>query len=167
MERTKRLGSTAYHEAGHAVIGRVLGLSCGDATAEPDHDSAGHAITHDQWVTWRDWEERGKWRDLSSVVLARVISFMAGVESENELLGRNEGGDGDDRFQVRLMASELDIPNGNWECYEMRIRAQTRRLVRRHRLRIERVAQALLERGTLEADEIDAIIGLGGCNHRR
>jgi ATP-dependent Zn protease len=43
--------SIAYHEAGHAVRGRVLGLDCGSATIAPDDDAAGHAITADPWVT--------------------------------------------------------------------------------------------------------------------
>jgi len=32
---------TAFHEAGHAVIGRVLGMACGQVTIVPDHDSLG------------------------------------------------------------------------------------------------------------------------------
>jgi hypothetical protein len=35
MNRRKRV---AYHEAGHAVIGRVLALPCGSATIVPDYD---------------------------------------------------------------------------------------------------------------------------------
>jgi len=37
---------TAYHEAGHAVIGRVLGMTCGGATIVPDYDACawGNAI---------------------------------------------------------------------------------------------------------------------------
>jgi len=159
MKRTNKLKSTAYHEAGHAVIGRVLGLSCGSTTIKPDYDSVGHAIIFDPWLVLNNWEKHGKYRDPSSVFLARTISLMAGVESEEMILGQNQGGDNDDRYQILLTAdSELNIPNGDWERYEVRIRAQTRRLIRRHRLRIERVAQALLERGTLEADEIEAII---------
>ena len=37
---------TAVHEAGHAVVGRALGLLCGQATCGPDVEGeAGHAIT--------------------------------------------------------------------------------------------------------------------------
>ena len=38
---------TAIHEAGRAVIGRVLCLECGYLTIEPDEDAsaAGHAVT--------------------------------------------------------------------------------------------------------------------------
>jgi ATP-dependent Zn protease len=39
--------STAYHEAGHAVIARVLTLASGPATIKPDYDegTAGFSIT--------------------------------------------------------------------------------------------------------------------------
>jgi ATP-dependent Zn protease len=35
---TKQLRRTAIHEAGHAVVGRVLGTTCGEATIVPDYD---------------------------------------------------------------------------------------------------------------------------------
>jgi ATP-dependent Zn protease len=38
--RTKtELRHTAYHEAGHAVVGRVLGLTLGEATIVPDYEA--------------------------------------------------------------------------------------------------------------------------------
>ena len=40
----------AVHEAGHAVIGRVLGMECGPVTIVPDDDSLGHSITFDPWL---------------------------------------------------------------------------------------------------------------------
>lgn len=50
IERTKKQRkTTAYHEAGHAVIGRVLTLHFGRATIRPNYAeaTAGHVITHD------------------------------------------------------------------------------------------------------------------------
>ncbi|MBR0831405.1 hypothetical protein JQ596_38460 [Bradyrhizobium manausense] len=43
---------TATHEAGHAVIGRVLTLLCGGATIVVDYEagSAGHTITEDPYL---------------------------------------------------------------------------------------------------------------------
>src|SRR6266446_6649808 len=51
--------STAIHEAGHAVIGRVLGLTCDSATIIPNEDEreAGHALIADPWKTHSDWEQ--------------------------------------------------------------------------------------------------------------
>ena len=38
---------TAIHEAGHAVIARVLTLSCGDVSINADGHSAGRTLVHD------------------------------------------------------------------------------------------------------------------------
>ena len=91
---------------------------------------------------------------------------MAGAEAEHELLGHSAGGDGDDRYQIELMAETrwAFSSDEEWKRYEPRMRRQTRRLVRKHRDKIERVADALLEHGSLEPDEINRIIegGTGG-----
>jgi ATP-dependent Zn protease len=150
---------SATHEAGHAVIARVLTLACGEATIVPDYDAggAGYSLTKDPWQCVFEWEKRGKVRDNPDAVWhARIIAFMAGAEAEQVLLGATQGGDGDDRDQIELMADELD---GSWSRIEPRLRAMTRMLVRRHRARIERVAAALLERRTLSREELDHLVG--------
>lgn len=152
--------STAYHEAGHAVIARVLTLHAGHATIKPDYEkgAAGLAITHDPSSTLYQWEKRGKVRFNEDVVwLARVMTCMAGAEAEKVLLGRTATGDSDDRHEILLMWEELrHLP---WERYEPRLRAMTRMLVRRHRARIERVANALLAETTLSAERLDELVG--------
>ena len=150
---------TAHHEAGHAVVAAVLGLAGGSVTIEPDHDSAGHTYVPDPWATLWHWEQRGKFRDASSAFLATVIARMAGAEAESVLLGQVALGDGDDRDQINLLAeSEIEIPLDDWPKFEARLRAQTRRLIRRHRQSILRVAEALIERGTLQANEVESLI---------
>lgn len=75
--------ATAYHEAGHAVIGRIVGIPCGRAAIEADHDSAGHGVTDGPWDAMRGaWERRGKFRDVASVFRGRIIAFAAGAEAE-------------------------------------------------------------------------------------
>jgi ATP-dependent Zn protease len=101
------MNSTAVHEAGHAVIGRVLGMVCGHATIVPDDDSLGHSIAADPWMIAHAWEQRGKYRDMSSVFRGRILGFMAGAEAEAEILHRTAIGDGDDRYQIGLMLYEL------------------------------------------------------------
>ena len=55
---------TAVHEAGHAVIGRVLTLVCGGVSTEPDFETgeAGSAIIADHFACTYAWEKRGKVR---------------------------------------------------------------------------------------------------------
>lgn len=156
--------ATAVHEAAHAVIGRVLGMTCGHATVLQDEDSAGHAVTADPWVICGHWEERGKYRDPSSVFRGRIMTFMAGVEAEREFYGSDSGGDGDDRFQIAMMAEHANVPrvSNDWDSdvdrYLDRLRSRTRGLVRRHRRLILKVSAELLTRGTLIPEEIEALM---------
>ena len=71
---------TAVHEAGHAVIGRVLGMLCGPASVKMDHDSAGHSIAAGPWAVAGRWEAAGKQRKMSSIWRGRIMSFQAGAE---------------------------------------------------------------------------------------
>jgi ATP-dependent Zn protease len=145
---TARQRGTAVHEAGHAVIGRVLKLPCGHATIVADDDSAGHAITGDQWAIWEHWQEQyDKHRSMPAVFRARIIAFMAGVAAEKELLGFTRGGHGEDDRQITFMGDDVwDTWSDDWLRWEARMRRQTARLVRKHRAKIERVAAALLKR---------------------
>jgi len=95
---------TAIHEAGHAVIGRVLGLLCGHATITPDDDSGGHSIIADAQEVVQLWETTGRFREHVSAWRGRIMAMQAGVEVEIEILGTCCGGDGMDRSQIALMA---------------------------------------------------------------
>src|SRR6516225_1434666 len=132
MKRTrKQLRTTAYHEAGHAVIGRVLTLVCGGASIKPDYAdaTAGFGITGDPWLCIWEWERRGKVRPSQRAVWrARIMTYMAGAEAEQELLGSTAGGDGSDRHEIALMGEELSC-HSDWEREEPRLRAMTRMLV--------------------------------------
>jgi hypothetical protein len=151
--------STAYHEAGHAVIARVLTLASGPVTIKPDYDeeTAGSSIT-DVNICETEWEKRGKVRFLDAAWHACIMMSMAGAETEAVLLSRRATGDGDDRYRIALMAERLCY-SPPWERHEARLRAMTRMLVRRHRVLIERVAKALLARTTLSAKQVDKLVG--------
>lgn len=150
--------TTAVHEAGHAVIARVLTLACGGVSIEPDYDSSGHSIIADPYDCLWQWERRGKVRVLDAELNARIIAYMAGAEAERAVLGRCRGGDGDDEYQIALMADAL-CRGTNWSKLEPRLRAMTRMLVRRHRALIERVAKAFLAKTTFSARQLDKLVG--------
>jgi hypothetical protein len=156
---TGRRSHTAYHESSHAVLGRVLTLHCDGATIKPDHESAGYAICDEPFACLHQWEIRGKVRENPDAVWhARIITYMAGAEGEVELLGSTQGGDGDDRHQIELMAEELENCK-DWEKLEPRLRAMTRMLARRHRTLIERVANTLLRKTELTGEQLDKLTG--------
>jgi ATP-dependent Zn protease len=157
-EMSGTLRRLAIHEAGHAVIARVLTLACGSSTIKADHNSAGHASIHDPHGIESEWNRRGKVRDAEKASwYGRIIAFMAGAEAEIVLTGKTRGGDGEDRYQISLMAEQIGL--GDWPRIEARLRTMTRMLVRRHRERIERVAEALLTKKTLSAKAIDNLAG--------
>jgi hypothetical protein len=155
MAQRKRT-ATAYHEAGHAVIGRVLTLACGGATTKPDYRerTSGFAITADPYDCIYQWEKRGKWRTPNIVWIARIMTFMAGAEAEVELLGHHEPQlDSEDRREIAYMMEEAGPVS------EERLRRMTRALVRRHKARIERVAKTLLAMTSLSSEALDKIVG--------
>jgi len=154
------LRQTAYHEAGHAVIGRVLTLPCGPATIKPSYEEmrAGYSITFDPYACEAEWQKRGKYRVRDAVWHARAIAYMAGAESERELLGEEATGDAKDKVEIARMLSEI-ISEDQWKRVEPRLRAMTRMLVRRHKAKIVRVAKALLSKRTLSRRQLDNMVG--------
>ncbi len=153
------LAAIACHEAGQAVIGRVLRLTCGDVTIKRDSDTVGHVIIRDPWQTIQDWEERQHFRDPASAFRGTIIARMAGREAELEIFGTqgDEGDYRDDEMQIALLLQDAE-PWGDPGRFKTRLRAKTRGLVRRHRQSIERIAQALLSRSVVTRDAVEAIM---------
>jgi hypothetical protein len=77
---------------------------------------------------------------------------MEGAEAEIELLGNCEGCDGGDRIEILNVQGQF-----RFSGYEARLRKMTRMLVRRHRVPIERVPDALLAETTLSGPNLDKL----------
>ena len=153
---------TAVHEAGHAVIGRVLGFPCGRATIVPDPDKGteGCAQVDTSLETWFNCESTR-----SEFVLHRasIIVSLAAEEAEMDVLGSASDGYDADNESVMLCAMEMsDVALDPDQRVMQRLRRQTARLVRKHRDKIERVAAALMERRTLSGGEIDELMHQSG-----
>ena len=110
----KQRQTTAYHEAGHAVTGRVLTLPCGYATIRPDYAKAiaGHVITPEPYACLSEWERRGKVRDSGNAVwYARIITYMAGAEAEIALMAEELPGGADwDKLEPGSMCASIIFP---------------------------------------------------------
>jgi hypothetical protein len=88
------------------------------------------------------------------VLRGRIITFQAGAEAEAEFFGSCPEGDEDDRYQIALMCEDLALTEDGADA----LRRHTRRLVRRHRAAIERVADALMDLVRLSTREVDALV---------
>jgi ATP-dependent Zn protease len=171
MSKSARKTYTAYHEAGHAVIGRVLGLVCGSVTIVPDAVGFGCATTKSPLATLDVWDARGRCRlngrDLTSVYRAYIMELMAGREAAELCCGPGGDfiGDGNDIQQIdTLIHLTYDLDLERWPSLPVgdfnldRLRKATRGLCIRHREKIERVARALLKHCTLSPEAIDTLM---------
>lgn len=165
FERTTLPSALAIHEAGHAVIGRVVrGVVGGVTIIGDDEHEAGHAVADQPRLYW----ERG---DGPKRVLAEgyCISCYAGAEAERIILGISASGL--DCHDIAL--AEIHITWGGlargavfvgddaYDRCEERLRRRTRLLVSTHRDAIIAVAEALEARKTLTRAEVDGIVASG------
>ena len=166
--RHRELVRFATHEAGHAVIARVLTMVGFSATIKSDVGRDGspmsaHTAMEHPWGCEREWQLRGKVRSANAKFHASIIADMAGREAEVEILGARRSGRGTDsrdrRHIISIARGCLALGPAQWPRIEARFRAMTRMLIRRHRDRIERVADALLVDGTLSGEQIDKLVG--------
>ena len=80
MRKVSQWRRAAIHEAGHAVIGRVLKQVCGGATIRQNRKDSevGHGIIADPHVTQWHWEKLGRYREFSAIMHGRIMAYMGG-----------------------------------------------------------------------------------------
>jgi hypothetical protein len=147
--------SIAYHEAGHVVVGRQLGLRLLDADIHPD-DEGGRGHTNfahpGPWFT----PERGRLTEDELDFIERVLTtFMAGYAAESRAGHDDPEGSGWDRdASIREWARYLEQPALD------RFLERARDLVARPESwsAIETVAAALREKGRLVEADVDQIL---------
>jgi cell division protease FtsH len=152
--------ATAVHEAGHAVIGRILGLPCGGATIESSNDGElGHADVDDPIREWRRGD--GSRRPL---IEKSCVCLYAGAEAERIVNGTAYVGDGPDCSKATSLISIIGVRGAAfvnddvWDRYEAKLRSRSGILVAKHGTQIERIAEALMKQGALTSQQIDALM---------
>lgn len=159
---------TAIHEAGHVIIARVLGFHCDHASVlmNEEDGEAGHAAIEQPVEAINRWERQRRYREHRTAYIGYIISLMAGAEANRiiQRVSKLRIGDQHDQRWIEFAAIEAGFRDEEltdlnlWKVHESRMRRQTRRLIRKHRDKIERVAAALLKHGTLCGDKIDKLI---------
>jgi hypothetical protein len=98
-----------------------------------------------------DLIKRGEYRDFRSSALDKICVCLAGGQAETIAFGDAE--DSGDMRQIKQLQSRFYISDGDVE----RLRPQVRALLLRHWDKVEAVATALLERGSLSGADIAGI----------
>lgn len=155
-----RIRSTAYHEAGHAVIAYHQRLKVYSATIRPDDDSSGrvrsqfpslegvHLDYDDIPPRIRDRMERNARMSLAGGIAQRQF---------NPRSLRHYHGHSDRHSAVNLI-SYLTGSNKELVAWINLLRVQTEGLVKKHWPEIEAVANALIEYETLTGRQIRTIL---------
>lgn len=148
-QRAKRLRRTAYHEAGHAVAASLLDdVSLVAVTVVPGDTGPGHCL----------WQASAE-----GSVEPQVMVCLAGISACAAFSGRNEWERSRLDFEVidELVATlGIGANEKERDAYLERLIKRTEELVHSApwQAAITAVAEALIERQTLQGDEVSAII---------
>lgn len=142
---------TAIHEAGHAVVALRLGLVFDHVTTVPDE----HAET-DGALHWTDLQTAG---DLEIAATADAVVLLAGPFAEARLTETtlHDVLAGDAAGEDREALATLGLDDDEFVAASRDALA----LVEQDWPAIERVADALLERDSLDFDEVEALVADG------
>jgi hypothetical protein len=140
--RRDRAISAAQHEAGHALVGLLIGLTPRSITIEPDFDADGS-------TTWVEASE-------SHGAFENIIARMAGSESER-LFGSADEGAGSDLRHARVVAGWCPDDDDIDDIIE-RARGCARRILKTNFAALTSLAVALLDKRTLDLGEIEEIV---------
>ncbi|MBR1169148.1 hypothetical protein [Bradyrhizobium liaoningense] len=133
----------AYHEAGHAVVARALGLAVGSVEIAIDDDDAKGAAEIE--------------KDSSLSLLDQVAICAAGLEAQKlfDAPTHRGAGWGDYGMMVKLL-------EGLEEDEQLKMMHQGHKrafdLVSVHRAKVERLALALIEKKRLGANEVASLL---------
>jgi ATP-dependent Zn protease len=163
-ESTVRRVLIATHESGHAVSARFLDLGVASVTIVPDADAAGRTRYA---VPERDYSA-GMTNEIALEIMRHTISSLAGPEAELRQIASVVAVTPGMRHSMRLTAWRSDVqmvrqgtallaPNRPAAFYLWAVR-QARRLLDQVWPSVERVAEALLDRLTITAAEIDELL---------
>ncbi|MCW5704896.1 MAG: ribbon-helix-helix protein, CopG family [Bradyrhizobium sp.] len=159
---------TAYHEAGHAVVARVLGIPVTIATITKEGSSLGHVVIGESvWDLHRRLCGAGtvaKDRAVHEATAWRVhiMVMMAGRAAETTLLGfhHDDKGNRQDKHHIKRLAKVLPARSHDEILEELEIKTET--IVKAMPNSIRRVAEALKRSKSLNQSRIDRIIAAAG-----
>ena len=154
--RAQRKAHTAYHEAGHAVAGYLLGRDFLSVSITTEGNSAGRCnfiARPDTFDPWNRDQATRRWLEIE------VITDLAGGIAERMATGfDNLAGMEGDVYSVLDTATFVTSNKKQRLAYLARAEARAELILRQHWGAVQALAEALLRIGELEYAEARAII---------
>jgi ATP-dependent Zn protease len=152
--------ATAYHEAGHTVMGYILGrppLSVDimrDANGNAGHTHFPEDVPECIRSRFDDSPQKRQYLEL------RVLTTLAGTAAHNILQPNRtpDSGDQMDENQAREIVRDHMSWSDDHDVYIHQLKTMAQKILSENRGAVEAIAAALLERDRLTNDEITAII---------
>lgn len=152
----------AYHEAGHVVAAWDLGVRIKHATVIPDAEDLGHVMHHDPLRGIRlDFDQSARARMRAEQMIIVCLAGPIAHRRHSPRSWRHHMGHGDHTRAVDL-SSRFTSSEQETEAHLKWLTLRARALLDAHWPRVEAVAAALVERGKLEAAEIERILVRAG-----
>lgn len=153
--------TTAFHEAGHTVVGLYLGYIPGEISIAPsaEHDSHGH-VTHGPPLMY----DCRTARERKTLARQMILASYAGLPAQRlvDPTAAEYEGNSDDENAFWLSRTHGIFPrwlshvgDDRHHQHLARLKRESSRLVFMLRTAIEKLAEALLERTTLTGEEAD------------
>jgi len=158
-----KLDSTAYHEAGHAVVAVVQGLTNISVTIKPGEDSLGECI-HPGVFGYEYGGKRERKRIVREYIIVSYAGFQAEINFNREAEQWRSQGDENNALNLsREFSSVLpkQISSVGDEAHMKflgKLQREARKLVRQHWRSVSAVARELLKTKTLSGDQIKEIL---------
>jgi ATP-dependent Zn protease len=163
MKNSNRDASTAYHEAGHAVVSWCLGVRVLRASIIPDDNSTGHVKNEQEEPNTCDAIARGdRWDPSRLIAEKRVMILQAGEVAKRRYNSYSvrRGHFHDDRKKCSVLLRQYapDEEKRDIEPHYLLLRNWTAHLIEQHWHLVEAVAKALLKHRVLSGTEFLDVI---------
>ena len=159
---------TAYHEAGHAVVARMLGYKLLGISIDSDLEGklghSGSDVLPESLKQSKNWRKDVVTPEEWTAASDDIVIYLAGATAEELLHGREAVVDPDEprsSDETQVIGRLVRMCGANYEAQNELLAdslARARVLVKDHWEKIEAVAEALLEQTTLSGPETEELI---------
>jgi ATP-dependent Zn protease len=151
--------ATAYHEAGHAIVGAVRGRAPISVTIIRAGGASGKNEFPEDWRP--EYKSHlGDSPEKRVYIETRILTGVAGTIAQDLRFPEraHDAGDAyDERYARAVMEENAGWADSDRDSYFQRLRETARGLIQTNWPWVEAVARALIERKTLQREEVMAL----------